>query len=64
MKGMISTLQKVRIQWGMTDAYINPFETRQSMSGAIEKVQIQGPFYQAPKNVQHNVLSLYYHHID
>lgn len=40
-KDMISILQRGRIQWGMTDVYTNPFEIRQPMLGAVEKVQIQ-----------------------
>lgn len=52
MKDMISTFQKVRIQWAMTEVYINTFEIRQPMPGAKEKVQIQCPFYQVPKMCQ------------
>lgn len=43
MKDLISVLQKAKIQWGVTDAYINPFKIRQLMLGAVEEVQIQYP---------------------
>lgn len=49
MKDMISTFQKVRIQWAMTEVYINTFEIRQPMPGAKEKVQIRAHFIKCLK---------------